>query len=124
MFIGISRFKLGKFSSIPIILRLGLFKGSQIFWMFYVSNFFRFNIFFDWCISFFALYLLREISSSISCIQLVMLVVSVVPGLFLKFLSPGFPQFVFSLLLLFPLSGFAQFYLFSSPISLYFSVCL
>jgi hypothetical protein len=38
----------------------------------------------------------------------------------LGFPSPGFPQFVFSLLLLFPLSGVAQFYLFLLPVYLYF----
>jgi hypothetical protein len=40
-------------SSIPIILRLGIFMVAQISWMFFCQKFFRCNIFFDRCINFF-----------------------------------------------------------------------
>jgi hypothetical protein len=43
-----------------------------------------------------------EILSSITCILLVMLV-SIIPDLFLSFLSPGLFRSVFSLMFLFPL---------------------
>jgi hypothetical protein len=55
------------------------------------------------------------ILSPISCILLLMLG-SVFPVLFPRIPAPGFPQFMFPLLLLFPLSGLAQFYSFPSPV--------
>jgi hypothetical protein len=58
-----------------------------------------------------------EILSSISF--LLVMLASVVPVLFPSF-SPVCEDFIFSI----PLSGLAQFYLFSSPVLLYFPVFL
>jgi hypothetical protein len=88
MFMGITFFRLGRFSSIillkiftgplswesslssiPIILRIGLLIVSWIFWMFVLRRFFIFALFFDCCANVFygILHLRLSLPSLVFC---------------------------------------------------------
>jgi hypothetical protein len=136
---GISFFRLGKFSSIillmistdplswesslssiPIILRFGLLIVSWISWMFWVRSFLLFAFSLIVMSVFSMVSSAPEILSSISCILLVCLHLNS----FLGFLTPGLSLFVISLLFLFPVLDLGWFCSFPSPVWLCCSVIL
>ena len=109
-----SFFRLGKFSMILLkifldrgagslllfLLFLGLIFRSVPNWLFRVRNFLDLTFSLTDASISLIISSMPEILPSICCILLIMLV-SVVLVIFPKFPSPGFPQFVFSLLFLF-----------------------
>ena len=103
-------------SSIPMILRFAPFTLSQISWMAYVRNFLHLTFSLTNVFIYSIDSSLPEILSLSSSVLLVTLA-SVVPFQIPKVFLFRFPQFVFSLLLLFAVLGLEQFYWFPSTVA-------